>query len=493
MSSPGVAETHSAWVVFLDDRAYKIKKPVDLGFLDFSTREQRERALHRELELNRRLAPDVYLDVLDVIGSDGAPYEHVLVMRRLPEDRRLSSLIERGEDVDDDLRAVARVVAAFHARAETSSAIAGAGAPAVLRAKISSDLDELEAFVPELLDRESVEAARRLSMRYLAGRLPLLERRVERGFVRDGHGDLLADDVFCLPDGPRILDCIEFDDRLRHGDVLADVAFLAMDLERLGAPELATRFLDRYGEFSGEHHPRSLGDYYVAARALVRVKVACIRAEQGDERANVAARELMQLALEHLRAAQACLVVVGGPPGTGKSTVAQGLGARLGWVVLRSDEVRKDVTGVGRAMSAPAPPDRGIYTPEVTHETYSMLLDRAALALHAGESVVLDATWSEEGRRRRARRVALDASADVVELRCELPEVEAAARIARRRAEGVDVSDADPEVAAALRAAFEPWPDARVISTMPPPDDVVDAAARVVGDQRAVSEKMPAR
>ena len=482
----GVAETHSAWVVFLGDRAYKIKKPVDLGFLDFSTRERRERALHRELELNRRLAPDVYLGVTDVVGADGAADDHVLVMRRLPDDRRLSSLVEQGVDLDDDLRALARLVAAFHARAETSAEIAAAGAPAVVRAKIESDLHELEAFVPEVLDAGAVADARRMSLRYLDGRGDLLDYRVAHGLVRDGHGDLLADDVFCLPDGPRVLDCIEFDDRLRWCDVLADVAFLAMDLERLGAPEAARRFLDCYCEFSGEHHPRSLADYYVAARALIRSKVACIRARQGDQRAGGAATMLLQLALRHLRAAQVRLVLVGGAPGTGKSTVAQALAARCGWVLLRSDEVRKDVTGVGRSVAARADLDAGIYTPAITRDTYSALLDRAAIALHAGETVIVDATWSDERWRRAAKEIADDASADVVELCCVVPPEVVATRIARRQRDGTDVSDADAEVAAAIRAAFDPWPTATLLSTAPPPDAVTDAAERVVCGQRGV-------
>jgi aminoglycoside phosphotransferase family enzyme/predicted kinase len=473
---PAVAETHSAWVTFLGDRAYKVKKPVRFDFLDFSTPELRGRALRRELELNRRLAPDVYLGVYDVVDADGNPCECVLVMRRMPAERRLSALVTGGGVTDDDVRAVARVVAAFHAGSATSPAIATAGAPDVVREKVVADLDEMEAFVPELLDGTRLREARDLVRRYLDGRAPLFRDRIARGCVRDGHGDLLADDIFCLPDGPRILDCIEFDDRLRHGDVLADVAFLAMDLERLGAAALAGRLFEWYAEFSNEHHPASLGHFYVATRALVRTKVACVRARQGDVAARRDAWGLLDLALRHLRAAQVRLVLVGGPPGTGKSTVASALAERFGWVVLRSDEVRKDITGVGRAAS-PAAVGAGIYTAFTTSDTYAALLSRAAAALGAGESVVLDATWSDASWRTAARRCGLEASAAVVELCCTLPPEVADARIAERARVGHDVSDADPEVAAALRAGFAPWPAAVEISTLPPVEAVVDVAA----------------
>jgi aminoglycoside phosphotransferase family enzyme/predicted kinase len=477
---PRVAETHSAWVVFLGDRAYKIKKPVSLGFLDFTTRARREAALTNELELNRRLAPDVYLGVSDVLDSNGVPCEHVLVMRRMPDDRRLSALVARGVALDDDMRAIARVVAAFHAHAESSPEVAAEGAPARITAKLQRDLDEMDPYGPELFADDDLIEARRLALRYLEGRHPLLRARAARGCVRDGHGDLLADDIFCLPDGPRILDCIEFDARLRCCDVLADVAFLAMDLERLGATELAERFLAAYGELSGEAHPDSLAHYYVASRALVRSKVAAVRVDQGDPGAAPEANALLDLAIRHLRAAQVRLVLVGGAPGTGKSTVAGALAARLGWLVLRSDEVRKDVTGVGRATGSAADVDRGIYSSDVTGRTYSELLRRAELALGAGESVILDATWSDASWRRCAVRLADEAAADLVELRCDVASDIASARITRRVADGSDESDADALVARAIRSRFDAWPTARTLSTEAPVEDVVRCAADLV-------------
>ena len=481
---PEIVETHSAWVVFLGDRAYKVKKPVRLGFLDFSTRAAREVALRRELELNRRLAPDVYLGIDDVVGPDGVVCDHVLVMRRLPDDRRLSVLVRSGAATSGDIRAIARAVAAFHGRADTSPEIDAVGHPAAIRGKVERDLEEMRAFVPTVLDAEQLDEVTGLVERYLEGRDALLEARVDAGYVRDGHGDLLADDVFCMSDGPRILDCIEFDDRLRYGDVLADVAFLAMDLEYLGARDLAQQLMIGYREFTDEHHPESLAHYYIAFRALIRSKVACTRFLQGDAPSRDAARSLLVLARDHLRRGLVRLVIVGGAPGTGKSTVAAGLGEQLGWVVLRSDEVRKEITGVSRDARAAAAPGAGIYDAETTRATYTELLARARHALWMGESAILDATWSAERYRQEAAAIARETVSDLVELRCDVAAPIADARIGARAASGTDISDATVEAAPTLRATFAPWPSAASIMTDASPAESVESALVVVAPER---------
>ena len=479
---PEIAETHSAWVVMLGDRAYKIKKPVAFDFLDFSTPEAREEALQRELELNRRFAPDVYLGVAKVEGPDGEPCEHVLVMRRLPAARRLATLVKTTVSLDDEIRAVARIIARCHAAAERSSAIAAAGAPEAVRARVERDLDELGAFRGTLLDAAVLDEVTRLVRRYLDGRRALLEARIERGLVVDGHGDLLAGDIFCLDDGPRILDCLDFDDGLRHGDVLADVAFLAMDLERLGRADLARVLLAEYHEFSGELHPSTLADYYVASRALVRAKVSCIRTEQGDRGSAREAASLLALAHAHLRRAQVRLVLVGGEPGTGKSTLAAALADRLGFGVLRSDETRKDLLGVAHTARLHDGYREGAYDDTTTEATYRTLLDRARGMLANGVSVILDASWSDADQRASAVRLAGSAAAELVQLRCEVPADVAANRVEERRARDADASDATPEIAAAMRAAFDPWLEARALSTSGTEEETLAAALASFAD-----------
>jgi aminoglycoside phosphotransferase family enzyme/predicted kinase len=455
-----ITETHISVLVSIRDRVYKLKKPVSFGFVDFSDRELREKACHREVELNRRLAPDVYLGVADVLGVDGRPCDHLVVMRRMPADRRLAALVAAGAPVDDILTEIARRIAAFHATAETSDEIASAGRRDAVEAIWEDSFARLVAFTGPVLDPGTVGRVEELVRRYLAGRARLFDRRIALGAVRDGHGDLQAEDIFCLDDGPRILDCIEFDDHLRHGDVLADVAFLAMDLERLGAPQAATLFLSRYRDFAGETYPQSLAHHYIASRAHVRCKVACLRHGQGDAEAAGAAGGLLDLTVRHLEAGRVRLVLVGGLPGTGKSTVAAALADATGWSVLRSDEVRKDVAGLSHATSAVAPPGDGIYRSGMTDATYRTLLDRARTALELGETVVLDASWSADRHRQAARAVAAATSSDLVELRCVAPPDLTERRIARRLAVGGDPSDATPAVAAAMTARFDPWPTA---------------------------------
>ena len=276
MTPAALVETHTAVVVMVGDRAYKAKKPVRFPFVDLSTAALRRHACEREVELNRRIAPDVYLGVA-TLRLPGEPGEPVVVMRRLPDECRLSALVAaRRSDVPDETVKVARLVAAFHAAAPTSHAVAAAAAPDAVARAAAQNIQELDAARGAALDPADVDTARTLTERYVAGRGPLLRERAGT-CARDGHGDLLADDVFCLPDGPRVLDCLEFDDTLRYGDVLADVAFLAMDLERLGGSDLARTFLDAYAEFSGTTWPASLEHFYVAQRALVRCKLRGVK------------------------------------------------------------------------------------------------------------------------------------------------------------------------------------------------------------------------
>lgn len=476
-----LAETHVSVVFFVGDRAYKLKKPVTTGFLDFSTREARARVCHREVELNRRLAPDVYLGVADVLDPEGRPLDHLVVMRRMPEDRRLSTLARRGEVTDEHLTALARLVAAFHARAESSPEIAAAGSADAVRASWTANHDEMEPFVGRVLDPDRFERVELLAREYLAGRGPLLAHRAAAGMVRDGHGDLLADDVFLLDDGPRVLDCIEFDDRLRWADVVADVAFLVMDLERIGAPELGQRFVARYREMSAERHPATLAEHYVAYRAQVRCKVACLRWDQGVPAAADEARRLLEMCVAHLEAGRVPLVLVGGLPGTGKTTLAAGIADARGWSLLRSDEVRKDLAGVGHLEHRRAGFREGLYAPEATEATYTELLDRARRLLEMGEPVVLDASWTDRRWRDAAAGVAREASSPLVELRCDAPADVAAARIAARGA--TDASDATTDVAGAMARVADAWPTARTIETSGSPGAALRTALALLAEE----------
>jgi len=481
-----VAETHISILFFVGDRVYKLKKPVRFGFIDLSTREARRRLCHREVELNRRLAPDVYLGVVDVVDQQGRTIDHLVEMVRLPDDRRLATQIRQDTDVGPCLRALARKMAAFHQSASTSDAIASAWDWQSVRAKWRENFTEMTRFVGDPLDPDVFARVRASADRYLEGRSPLFDSRVAEGRISDGHGDLLAEDIFCLDDGPRVLDCIEFDDRLRYGDVLADVTFLAMDLERLHADDEARSFLDWYREFSGDTYPQTLSDHYIAYRALIRCKVACIKHEQGDATKRREATELLDLADAHLESARVRLVLVGGLPGTGKSTLAAGLSDATGWTVLRSDEVRKDLAGLAHKPSAHESFGHGIYSSEMTDQTYEELIRRARRLLALGESVVLDASWLNSRHRESAASVALETHSDIYELRCTLEAKCARDRMRLRARGGMDASDADERIAAAMAVNVDRWPKAVEISTG---DEPAACVARALGVVRPIDPR----
>ncbi|MGW2705379.1 bifunctional aminoglycoside phosphotransferase/ATP-binding protein [Streptomyces sp. NPDC001340] len=455
-------ETHTAIVFFACDRAYKVKKPVDLEFLDYTTVAARRAACEREVALNRRFAPDVYLGLGEFSSPDAKAPEPLVVMRRMPADRRLSRLVREGAAVDDVLRAVARHLAAWHADAPRGGEVNEQGTRDALSARWEAGFAQVSALAAEGFVPDQVTEVERLVRRYLAGRKRLFDSRIEQGRVVDGHGDLLAEDIFCLDDGPRVLDCLEFDDRLRYVDGLDDAAFLAMDLEQLGAPEEAAYFLAQYGEYSGDPAPSSLRHHYVAYRAFVRAKVSLIQARQGAPGAEAASRRLASTALRHLRTSAVSLTLVGGLPGSGKSTLSGALADRLGVTLLSSDRLRKELAGIPAEQSAAAAYGEGLYTPEWTAKTYAALLDRAAALMSCGESVVLDATWSDAGRREAALRVAERTSADLVALHCHAPDDVSTARLTTR---AVGPSDAGPDIAAAMAAREPPWPEAVAVDT----------------------------
>ncbi|HEU4546944.1 MAG TPA: AAA family ATPase, partial [Microlunatus sp.] len=384
-ASVQLLETHGAWVLLIGDVAVKWKKSLDLGFVDWTSVDQREHACREEVRLNRRFAPDVYRDVLAVRDTSGAACEWLVVMDRMPAEQRMSTMIDDGRLVDDDLRAVAHILATHHATARSSDRIAANGESPALLSRWTSNLEALRQH--SVVDATTLSAITELAETYIAGRRPLLQQRVTDGHIRDGHGDLLAEDIFCLSDGPRILDCLEFDDDLRAVDGVDDAAVLAMDLERLGAPELGREFITRFVEFAGDPCPPSLIHHYIAYRAVMRAKIAAIRVHQGDTTATEQARLLATIGLRHLRLGRPTLVLVGGLPGTGKTTLAAALADDLEYVVIRSDRVRKEIAGLDPNKHGGGPP--GLYSAAMTERTYRLMLARADQLLQRGESVLL--------------------------------------------------------------------------------------------------------
>ncbi|BBY82313.1 hypothetical protein MPUL_34710 [Mycolicibacterium pulveris] len=478
--SAEVHETHTGLVVLLGERAYKAKKPLVTEFLDFRTAQQREDACAHEIELNSRLAPDSYLGLAHFSGVEGDPPEPVIVMRRYPDTCRLTYLVRHRTPVDAHLAAIAEKLAVFHADANRGDAIDAGGTADAVSARWQDNIDELHhhaVLAPELIDE-----VWRLAAQFISGRSALFTERIADRRIVDGHADLLTDDIFCMPEGPVLLDCLEFDDRLRYVDGLDDVAFLAMDLEFLGRTDLAEFLLNRYRRAAGDTAPAALADFYIAYRAVVRAKVDCVRVAQGHPEAAADAQRHIDIAIDHLRAGTVRLVMVGGGPGTGKTTLSRALAELIGAQVISTDDVRRELQSEGMISGEVGEPEAGLYSAQNVAAVYDAVLRRARHHLERGVSVILDATWRDERQRERVRRLAGETHVPVVELSCHVPVQDAAARTVSR---GPTSSDATPEIAARLAQAEDAWPQAHRIDTSGPLTESVAEAEKAVRESTA--------
>ncbi len=465
-----VRETHTGVVVLVGDRAYKAKKPVLTNFLDFRTPAQRERACLREVELNSRLASDSYLGVAHLSDPSGGPAEPIVVMRRYRDGDRLASLIACGPDesVHEVLDTIAGVLARFHERAERSPQINAEGKVRAVDGRWRENLSDLNSYVGKPFSEvsfQSLARIQRLAAEFVSGRAPLFARRIEDGCIVDGHGDLLADDIFWADGQPALLDCLEFDDKLRHIDRIDDAAFLAMDLEFLGRKDFADYFVQRYIVHSGDRAPSSLWDFYIAYRAVVRAKVDCVRLSQGKLDAAKDASRHLAIATEHLEHGSVRIALIGGNPGSGKSTVAHALAESVGAQVISTDDVRQELRELGLITGDPGVLNGGLYHPTNVRRVYEVALDRARVLLGYGQSVILDGTWRDPKVRAHAQLLATETFSAVVELVCVTSIDTAADRILTRRPGNSDVT---PEIAASLARQQSAWKTAYPLETSRP-------------------------
>jgi aminoglycoside phosphotransferase family enzyme/predicted kinase len=474
-------ETHCSWVVLAGSHAYKLKKPVRFAFLDYGTPARRRAAAEEELRVNRPLAGPLMEEVLGLRASpsgaalcpadDPRADDWLLRMRRYDERRTLAALAERGVLHDEHVEAAAERVAAFHAGAPV---VADARAAARVARALTGNLAELEGVAGPRAGE--VRALAPLLARLVTRFAPVMDDRAARGLVRDGHGDLRADHVL-LPaaGGVLVLDRIEFDPALRRIDVADDLSFLAMDLERLAGPRAAARFAAAYREAGGDPGDARLLALFGAHRALVRAKVALLRLRQGAAGGHHGAEAAGLLGLGARlawRAAGPLVLVVAGPPASGKTTLASALARRSGLGVLSTDRVRDEVLVGAGSGNGSGPADR--YDDASRAAVYEALGYRARQALTSGRGVILDATFGDPA----LRAAFLGALGEMGEGRvravvCDAPREVALARASRPRAGG---SEAGPDVAAHLRDAFS------APAELAPGDVLAVDATRAVAD-----------
>ena len=463
--APRLIETHISWVILAGDYAYKLKKPVDFGFLDFSSLDKRRYCCEEEIRLNGRLAPDIYLEVVPVTGSldapriagDGAVLEWAVKMRAFPAD---ATLDREAVITPAQIDAIAERIAAFHGEIAVAPEDADYGQPAQVMAPVEANFTQLREFLPAFADAaptvaKQLDALRawtraeetRLAMHFAARRAT--------GFIRECHGDLHLGNIAWVDQAPLIFDGIEFNPALRYIDVVSEIAFLAMDLTHRGLEPLAWRFIDRYLQHTGDYAGLAALRYYQVYRALVRAKVAGLRASQAGVGLGEC-RGYLDLAAHLARPRAAALLLMHGVSGSGKTWLSQHLLQALGAIRLRSDVERKRLFGLGPLEDSGAVAG-GIYTREAGESTLRRLLECTRGLLVQGFPVIVDATFIRRDWREPFTRLAHELALPWRIVAVEAPPHVLRERVERRQASGGDASEAGLDVLASQLRAVEPF------------------------------------
>jgi uncharacterized protein len=441
-----VQETHISKVFLTGTRVYKVKKAVDFGFLNYATLSKRQYFCQQEVLLNRRLAPSVYLEVAAItfdgrkiaVHGDGEIVEYAVCMRQLHAEQSLLNRLHAGRIEKKEVEAVVDRLRAFYLQADASRASAAWGEQDVIRQNCTDNFDRIRPLAGQEISQECLEAVQRATDLFLNREDLIFERRMQQGFVRDGHGDLRCGHIYV--DGEiQIIDCIEFDARYRCGDIAADIAFLAMDLDFEGFPGTARTIAESYARQAADPVLLMLLDFYKCYRAMVRIKVNLLRLQEADvglaedSKLRRHTRRLGELALAYaLCFTRPTVWVFCGLPASGKSTLAKVAAQLLNIDVLRSDRIRKTIFSPALDAHQPSAWADGIYAPEAGQRTYAHLLQQAHDILSRGSSVVLDATFSRSRDRRQALILARDRDATIIFAECRAPEQVIKERLARR-------------------------------------------------------------
>jgi uncharacterized protein len=475
-----VIQTHASAVVLAGERAYKLKKPKNLGFLDYSTPLLRRHFCAQEVRLNRRLAPQVYLGVAPILllpgnsfrfgptfSPDNVPLpdtelrggcvvDYAVVMVRLPEASTLEYRVHSGTADPALLANVARSIAAFHATSHTDEYIASFGELGVIRSNWEENFTQIKPYIGRTISAFTNDNIVMYVHRFLEGRASLFSSRVREGYVRDCHGDFRLQQVHVLDDEnrPVILDCIEFNERFRYSDVASEIAFLAMELEAAGRADLAHAFVDAYLKVTGDETAREILPFYICYRAYVRGKVISFQLDEPEipstqrEAALQEARSLFDLAAAYAHGpTKPILLLVGGLMGTGKSTLALTLQNELGWAYFSSDIVRKRLAQVDPSLPNTDAYGQGLYDPRRTGRTYEVLLSDADTALSQGRSVVLDASFLRKDYRQKAASLAAARGATCLFVECCCPRELALARLSERWQARIEGSNQEIQIA----------------------------------------------
>jgi uncharacterized protein len=455
-------QTHASYVLLTGEFAYKLKKPVDFGFLDYSTVEKRQHFCQEELRLNQRGAKELYLEVLPIakqgdkyqLGNDGEIIDYVVKMVQFPQETLLSNMFEAETITTADIEEMGRVVAKFHGRAQTNRYIISFGTVDRIRQSIDDNYSQTEKYIGRVQTQQQFTETKAYTDRFLAEYPQLFGDRIIGRLIRECHGDLHLRNICRWHDKIFLFDCIEFNEPFRFVDTMYDVAFAMMDLEARGRKDLANRFLNTYTEQTGDWEGLQILPMYLSRQAYVRAKVTSFLlddmgiAEADRAIAAQMAGDYYRQAWEYTRPRQGQIVMLSGLSGSGKSTLGKQIAQASGGVHLRSDAVRKHLGGIPLLSKG----DSSLYTPEMTAKTYQCVLDLGAKLAAQGFTVILDAKYDRQVLRAAVIDLAQDRGIPIQILHCTAPEQVLRDRLAHRTG---DIADATVDLLASQQAAWE--------------------------------------
>jgi len=486
-------QTHISYVIITTDHAYKIKKPVDFGFLDFTTIEKRLFYCKEEVRLNSRLAEGVYLGIVPVtcdgsnyeIGGSGEIVDYAVKMRRLDENHILRNMLSAETATSVDMERLGVKIASFHKRAATSGTIEAFGSPDTVGRNCTENFQQTLPYIGRTISAETHKAVKTYSDNLIARNAELMALRADKGLVADCHGDLHTDHI-SFDDGIHAFDCIEFNERFRFSDVISDIAFLLMDLEFYSRGDLARTLEASYFNATGDEEGKKLLDFYKCYRAFVRGKVEGLKLYEAEEpedeklKAEADARRYFHLSRMYAEGGyRPTLILVRGLSCSGKSSLARELSAMTGMKVLSSDAIRKELHGITPDKRVIEPYGKGIYSDEATVKTYSTMAERAKKHLSSGRSVIMDATFSLSDQIDAAKTAAHMAGSAFYALECTVDDETAAKRFALRDSNSERISDATMEIYLKQKEAFEQIdPPAAILSPAASPGEQARAAIK---------------
>ena len=468
-------QTHVSWLFLTDTHVFKLKKPVNFGFLDFSTLDLRRFYCHEELRLNRRLCPDIYEQVLELretdkgasFVGDGEVIEYAVMMKRLPADRMLDTLVDCGKVSVEDIKIVALEISRFHANTTTTPHISEFGTLEQIQFNWRENFEQTLQFRNSTLPQPVSAIIKSSVDTFTSTHRSLFAERVKGGYVRDCDGDIHLGNICLLNNVAYIFDCIEFNERFRYSDTAADIAFLLMDLDFHRRSDLADAALAAYISASGDTGCAKLSIFYKVYRAFVRGKVESMQLND-DGIAPVARDAAQKSAIRYFRLAQGyclrgnlppTLFITCGTMGCGKSTLVDQLSFELGLTTFNSDTVRKQMAGVPPETPVKASFGEGLYSEQISKDTYIHLRQLAGEALSSGRSVVIDAGFGSAAERSECARLAVFHGAKFIILYVQCDPEEQRRRLRERSSRGDSVSDGRVELLDQQIRFFEPPDD----------------------------------